>query len=592
MSDVITNMKVRFGADTKNFKKGLDEGKNSSKQFSKDAGSAFDKFAEAFGVNMGKVREGLNSVKQSLTGTTAGLKASAAGSNIFSRALGVLKTALIATGIGALVVALGSLVSYFTKTQRGADFLSKTMAGFKAIISVLTDRFSALGEIIFKAFSNPKQAIADLWEAIKTNIVNRFEGLIELFRAVGNGLESLWKRDMAGLKQAATETGAALVQMTTGLDETQQKKVADSIRGVVTEIKEESRAAMELAKARQELEKREILFIETESRLRAEIDKNRLAEKDYQLSTEERLEANIKANNLVLQLEKQRKELQTERVRIMQQEINLGESMNADLKSLAEEKAKLNQIEGEAARMQRELLEGSKSLQAQFEAETKAILEKRKAETEMLKTLDTIKLKGPEIEIPKLEVDKLLKGLRSDWDQAKSVLIDFSEVFQNSFKDIAVSFGESLGKMLAGAENAQSFGDTIISIFANMAIQAGKIIVAAGLAFFAIGEALQKALTSPATALLAVAAGIALIAVGKYAQTRLNEVGANAGGSIGQNSYVFDSRGSTSALAAIQPESQPRPETITVNVTGEFRQRGSDMVATIAETNKRASYSR
>lgn len=41
MADVITNMKVRFGADTKNFKKGLDEGKTSSKQFSKDAGSAF-----------------------------------------------------------------------------------------------------------------------------------------------------------------------------------------------------------------------------------------------------------------------------------------------------------------------------------------------------------------------------------------------------------------------------------------------------------------------------------------------------------------------------------------------------------------------
>jgi len=36
-----------------------------------------------------------------------------------------LKVAIAATGIGLLVVALGSLVSFFTKTQRGADKLSR-----------------------------------------------------------------------------------------------------------------------------------------------------------------------------------------------------------------------------------------------------------------------------------------------------------------------------------------------------------------------------------------------------------------------------------------------------------------------------------
>jgi hypothetical protein len=586
MADVITNMKVRFGADTKNFKKGLDEGKTSSKQFSKDAGNAFDSFAAAFGVNMGKVREGLNSVKQSLTGTTAGLKASAAGSNIFTRALGVLKTALIATGIGALVVALGSLVSYFTKTQRGADFLSKTMAGFKAIISVLTDRFSALGEIIFNAFKNPKQALSDLWEAIKTNIVNRFTGLIDLFQAVGNGLQSLWKRDMAGLKQAATEAGTALVQMTTGLDETQQKKVADSVRGLAAEIREESKAAMELAKARQELEKREITFIETESRLRAEIDKNRLSEKDYQLSTEERLEANRKANDLVLQLERERKELQAERVRIMQQEVNLGESMNSDLKALAEEKAKLNQIEGEAARMQRELLEGSKTLQAQIEAETAAIIAKREAETGMFQPLETKGLEAPKLEIPELETDKLLAQLKTDLGEAESVIMDFSGVFQETFSELAFTFGESIGNLINGSGEVANFGNIILSALGEMAIKIGKIAITTGTSMIAI----KKSFSNPYTA---IAAGIALVALGTMVKNAVSSaMSGSGGGTISENSFLFDSRGSSSDFGSVTPNAQAQPQTVFVNVTGEFRQRGSDMVATIAETNKRASYSR
>jgi len=584
MADVITNMKVRFGADTKNFKKGLDEGKTSSKQFSKDAGSAFDSFAAAFGVNMAQVRDGLNKVKASLTGTTAAMKTSAAGSNMFTRALGVLKTALIATGIGALVVALGSLVSYFTKTQRGADFLSKTMQGFKAVISVLTDRFSALGEIIFNAFSNPKQAIADLWDALKTNIVNRFEGLIDLFQAVGNGLESLWKRDMAGLKQAATEAGTALVQMTTGLDENQQKRVADSVRNLANEIKEESKAAWELQKARQALEKREIAFIETESRLRAEIDKNRLAEKDYQLSTEERLEANRKANDLVLQLERERKELQTERVRIMQQEIDLGESMNADLRSLAEEKAKLNQIEGEAARMQRELIRGSQTLQKQIEAETAAIIAKREAETGMFKPLKSIGL--PKIEIPALETDKLLANLKPVLEEAKATIIDFSDTFNQAFSDLAVNFGSYMGDLISGTKGFDDFGNVLLGSLGNLAIQIGKIAIQTGIAM----KAIKLSFKTPGAA---IAAGIALVALGaaiKGAVAKAMDGNSASSSGMASNSFVYDTRNASSGLGQLTPATNTQPQMINVNVTGEFRQRGSDMVATINETHKRSPY--
>lgn len=585
MSDVITNMKVRFGADTKNFKKGLDDGKQASKQFRQTAGSAFDSFAEAFGVNMGKVREGLNTVKASLTGTAAGFKAGTAGSNVFTRALGVLKAALISTGVGALVVALGSLVAYFTRTQRGADFVSRVMKSLGAVTSVLVDRFSALGEMIFTAFSNPREAISDLWEAIKTNIVNRFEGLIDLFAAVGGGLEALWKRDMKGLKDAASEAGTAIVQMTTGLDEGQQKKFAASIKGVTDEIKAESRAAYELERARQALEKREIAFIETEARYRKEIAQNRLAEKDFQLSTEQRLEANRRANDLVLQLERERKELQAERITLMAQEIDLGESMNADYRALAEEKAKLNQIEQEAAMMQRELAEGSKTLADQIKAESEAVKKLREERTKMYAPLDTKGLEVPALKIPELEVDKLTANLKPVLEEAQSMIVNFADVFNSTFEGLAVSFGETLGNIISGAEGFDDLKNVILGSLGDMAVQVGKIAVGVGIALIGIKEALTK-LGGPG----AIAAGVALIALGTAVKGSLSKVANGGSSGISGNSYVFDTRGSSSGFGGLTPVVSQTAQNVTVTVNGTFRQRGSDLVATINETTKRKGY--
>jgi hypothetical protein len=59
------------------------------------------------------------------------------------------------------------------------------MAGVGAIFNVLGDRASALGKIIFEAFDDPQQAVKDLWEVIKTNLLNRIKGVGETFKALG-----------------------------------------------------------------------------------------------------------------------------------------------------------------------------------------------------------------------------------------------------------------------------------------------------------------------------------------------------------------------------------------------------------------------
>ena len=110
------------------------------------------------GKGVGDMASGMFKVTTATTGT--------------SKAMKILKIAIASTGIGLLVIALGSLVAYFTKTQRGADILSKAMAGISATVDVLIDRASALGEKLFKAFKDPKKAIKDLGQFLVDNIVN------------------------------------------------------------------------------------------------------------------------------------------------------------------------------------------------------------------------------------------------------------------------------------------------------------------------------------------------------------------------------------------------------------------------------------
>ena len=65
---------------------------------------------------------------------------------------GSIKAGLISTGIGAFVILIASLFSYFKNTQRGAEMLERAMAGLGAVVDVVTDLFSSVGETIVNTY--------------------------------------------------------------------------------------------------------------------------------------------------------------------------------------------------------------------------------------------------------------------------------------------------------------------------------------------------------------------------------------------------------------------------------------------------------
>jgi methyl-accepting chemotaxis protein len=136
---------------------------------------------------------------KSVEGIGNASQAAAKGTGILSKAFRFLKIAIASTGIGLLVVALGSLVAYFIKSGKAASILEKVMTAIGVTVKVITDRFAKLGESVLKvlkgdfsgASKTAKEAMQGLGKEItetirKTNDLNRaVKDLEDAYRVFG-----------------------------------------------------------------------------------------------------------------------------------------------------------------------------------------------------------------------------------------------------------------------------------------------------------------------------------------------------------------------------------------------------------------------
>ena len=285
-----------------------------------------------------------------------------------------LKVAIASTGIGLLVVAVGSLVAFFTKTQRGADMLSKASKGLGAVVDVLVDRLSSLGEILVSVFSDPQKAIKDFGKLVKDNIQNRIMGLVELLPALGKAISLALK----GKFQEAGKTAVdAAAKVTLGVENLSDKvaDAAESVKGLAKEISDEAKAALELEAAQQALEDREIALINVNAKRRASIEKLRLAAEDENKTNEERADALREAAKLQNDIADDEIAIAAERARIIRERVALGESSREDIREQAEAEARVIELEAERDRR-------LKSLQTRLNAFTKGTEENTDATDE------------------------------------------------------------------------------------------------------------------------------------------------------------------------------------------------------------------
>lgn len=219
-----------------------------------------------FGVNLGETAD-------QLKGVAAAMRASIAGTTGMSKALKVLKVALISTGIGAIVVALGSLVAFLTQTQKGMDAVSKvtTIAGEifqRAILSV-----ASFGEALIKVvqldFKGAMDSARTGVDGLKTAFQEGYEAGNRLYRLMidireqtqtTNQVIAATNREIATQQRLAEDTSQSLADRLKSYDRILELLDAQTAERERLAALEEEDAREKLARDRENEEAQDRFF--------------------------------------------------------------------------------------------------------------------------------------------------------------------------------------------------------------------------------------------------------------------------------------------------------------------------------------------
>ncbi|OAB78790.1 hypothetical protein [Cochleicola gelatinilyticus] len=218
-------------------------------------------------------------------------KVMAVATSIGSNALKLFRVALISTGIGAIVVALGSLVAFLGSTQKGINAVNSVLIPLRTVFESLFGLLQKVGETLFDAFSNPKKTIQQISDLVKSQLIDRFEGLKKI-------LKGIFTFDLSSIKEGVDQTNKANKVITDGI-----KRTADVIGGTITDA---IKRGQELAKLQAEYSRGEADYIVQVAKLKEEFKaQNKIAEdtngtfEEREKAAKESIETQRKINALV-----------------------------------------------------------------------------------------------------------------------------------------------------------------------------------------------------------------------------------------------------------------------------------------------------
>lgn len=383
-----------------------------------------------------KLDKGVKGVDKSSKGAKKGLKGMTGG----TKALGAGFKAL---GIGLIIAAFMKLKDLFSGNIETARKFEVMGAKISAMFDVLRDRVEPLFMSLGKLFTDPVQSMKDFWAALKQNIVNRVEALIDTFGAFGKVIKGVFTRDMSLIKEGTDQAKDSFIQLSTGLDKVQQSKLADTLKSITNEIKEETKAAGKLTEAFQNIRDRERDMLLVRSQANNIIAKSRLLAEDEAKSMEERLVALKEAVAEEKRVANMEIAIQQDKTDALQAMIDLGKSSEEDIAKLAEERARLIDLQTASVLKQKRVVTEIVTFEKQIETQNKKIAKDRLDRDNLLLQTKELNLEITE-ELTNKELEALIKS-----EEARLGVLQTNADKENAIKEKRI---EDLKKMeLAGA---------------------------------------------------------------------------------------------------------------------------------------------
>jgi len=416
-----------------------------------------------------------------------------------------LRVAIIASGVGALALAVLAVGKAFTSSEEGQNKFAKLMGVIGVVTGNLMDIFADFGESIISVFEDPKQAIIDFGQSIKKWITGQIELTLETVSLLGSAFKKIFKGDFSGaLEDAGKATKKFLIDANPMLQF--YKSVGKASAEFVKQTAEEVKSAQKVADSRAKADKVERKLVVRRAELENKIAQLRLKSREEdKFSAAERKKALLDAQVLEDELLVKEKEVLKLRSDAIELENTFSRSTKENLNAEAEAKAAL--LRQEAARTnqqrqtQRELNRLNKEIQAD---ENRALKEKQELKAAELKAQedeekavadaeaaakkksdDAIEAKKKENEAIKALNDKKLQDeiaqTKAEEDNRQKQFAVVGNAIGN-LQNIFAAFGkESKALAIAGIVTEQVA--SISKIISNTGIANAKAVAASPLTF-------------------------------------------------------------------------------------------------------------
>lgn len=346
-----------------------------------------------------------------------------------------LRGAIMATGIGALLVLIGSLTAAFKRSEEGQNKFSKILGVIGSVVSNLLDVFANFGEAVISAFENPKKAwqsftssLQSGYEFIKKQVLDRLSGTFGLL--TGNIQASILKMRVAWNEFTGDDTEAKalkkeLIDVQKYVDDSRKKivnanaEVAKGFMSAVESVKEfgrevikDAKSAAKVADQRAAADKaaRDLII----ERANAERDIAELREKaadKENVSTEERIKALEEAGRISEELAQKEIAVSKLRADAKTLENSLSKSTREDLDEEARLRADVINAETAKLKLQKALTAELTTARRESAAAAKGETESTKEQVDEIgKILEDFRKKeqdrAAETEVQKIELEQ------------------------------------------------------------------------------------------------------------------------------------------------------------------------------------------
>ncbi|MDB5280969.1 MAG: smc 2, partial [Bacteroidota bacterium] len=303
---------------------------------------------------------------------TVATAASTAATEAGTTGLKLLRLALASTGIGLLIIALGSLVAYFESSNEGSKKFQVILAEINAVVQAGLKVFSAFGKTIFDAISHPIDSLKALGQMIVDNVLNRFKAISVILDGI---IHLDFKKVSDGVIQSFTGVTNATDKIAN-----MGKGIADFARNA----KDAAVAAGAITVERQKLTKAEREWSEEKTKQQGVLDKLKLQIRDQGLAEKDRLVIAEKAKEVSDNIFKNNLEHAQKNAELVIKEQNLNSKKDfqaiTDAKNRVQElknahEAEIQSIQNRESRVQKMVDRQGKAEESQKQKMAKALTE-------------------------------------------------------------------------------------------------------------------------------------------------------------------------------------------------------------------------